>query len=842
MLNVGTGFNGENAAKSIKEGGETLASLELKTQKASGSLSRTIELEPNRTYYYEYDTDAASDILSFSRTVTAAPGSSPRYAVAEEHIERFSKDSVSGFFTADAGGLSVLAGNGCYELGPDNAGISFSIPKGETAVLSFAYDYSLAAKTPEVSLSKGGKAYSTWNMLSCGEIGRVHPAGTYYHDALLGEGSYILYSDTKIKIDDLRIMAVEESTAAVEAGLRTLAKQSDISEGTGLKHVSGSFDTGLSTLTFDESKDAQIYTASPEGEYTSVRRTTNRKGGYTERLIYTLPQNMKAVYIRVNASQSAPRSAGDIYYYLDAARWENLEGEDDEVYIESRAVPKGKDSFSFSFKGKELVSAGGSGSSSIFSAVKRKGGALTDEFAQIDDIFMVFAKRSGSSDLTNGQFMVLGDEVLVPGASANDAVTMSFAPGKTGSTVISSLRIWFIEDGQRVYVNDTAFTDENYLTGWKAVNAYASVKHSEEQAKEQAGRVYRKGQTVLYSFSYYDYEADPEKEGYFRYTHEPMNDGLNPISGEILTEPVSKFYIDGKYTVEHWVVDDAGRGLGTEDFDYTSNVASAVFYIEGNLPENEAPVVKKIRTSPAVLNEGDGYNILVTVDDPDGDILSVKTELYFEQGSKPVYTNTKTGVKRGNGGVYPELIFTEVPDAQEGDYEVVVTVSDGKNSGIGSYSFHVDLKRTLLGDVEHTEEWETNRQDYNFRKFKDRAVNHVSVYSKYRNQQSPRKRGKNVFWTGEALQLNAEVTGDVTSVTAKMSGTSYSAALKRKGSTDIWTASMWESGMKGAFAKGGPEQKSIVFTARYKDGSTLTYTANIIFDDDELYWNLHRVN
>ena len=75
-----------------------------------------------------------------------------------------------------------------------------------------------------------------------------------------------------------------------------------------------------------------------------------------------------------------------------------------------------------------------------------------------------------------------------------------------------------------------------------------------------------------------------------------------------------------------------------------------------------------------------------------------------------------------------------------------------------------------------------------------------------------------------------------------MSGTSYSAVLKRKGSTDIWTASMWESGMKGAFAKGGPEQKSIVFTARYKDGSTLTYTVNIIFDDDELYWNLHRVN
>ncbi|MBR0140252.1 MAG: hypothetical protein IJM17_08210 [Firmicutes bacterium] len=838
-------FDGKAAALEMSGRGETLASLSLKTKKSDGYLTRSLALESGRTYYYEYDTDAGSDILYFTKNVERPSDSaSPKYRVIAEFTEDF-KDLPKGIFSWDSASVTAGSGRGCT-LSKNTAPISFTVPEGRFAILSFDYEYPLGAKTPEVTIEKDGEKMR-WNIVNCGKAGGA-ARGTYIHDGLLSAGIYSIGSDLKLSVNSITLSLVDQSAEQVGAGLMSLAKESSVETGASLNRISGSFETGPGTLSFETSGDAVRYSASPNGTYTMVNRRNYSGGGYIDRLTYTLPQGMKAVWLKVNTVQSAPEVLGDTRYALEAAAYDLwLDGGEiaTEYYDRTVNVPRGQTAFSFTLKGSELYSASASGRGYISSYVED----MRTQHAGISGIDMIFAPAGSGSALSEGHFAVIGNDVIVPGASAGGPVSLSFIPGKTGTTVISGLRIWYVENGERIYVSDTAFTEESYLSAWTAVDAQAAVVHSDKTEEEpKTARVYKKGQTVIYSFSYFDYEADPEKQGFFRYTHEPMNDGLNPISGQILTSSVPRFYVDGKYTVEHWAVDRAGRDSGIEDYDYASNVATAVFYIEGSLPENEAPYVRTIRTSPGSLRDGDAYNILVTVGDTDGDVLTVRTELYYEDGSSPVYSSTKTGITPNSGGVYSELIFTGVPDAREGGYEAVVTVSDGTASSIKSYTYVVRVRNSLSGAVTHTDDWENNRQTYNFNNFRDRGrTYYVSNFNTYRNQALPRKRGTNVFWAGEALVLEAPVEGTAVRVTARLSGTSYSAVLSRSGSLTqgehtytVFSGELWDRAMINSLAQNGPEQRSVVFTAVFEDGESLSYTADIIFDDDDPYWMLHR--
>ncbi|MBQ6012962.1 MAG: hypothetical protein IJL27_02865 [Firmicutes bacterium] len=857
VFSVDPSLTAASAASAVTEGGETLASLSLKTSKASGSLSRAMTLDPSATYYYEYDTDAGRDILSVSGSAVRSPGSlSPRYTVTEEHVEDFSKGSISGFFTGDASNISYSyssgrlgAGGGCYAM-PARAegGISFTIPQGKQAVLSFRFAYTAAAKDPAVTLEKES-ARTGWSHVFRGELASVNSrsSGTYYFDELIGPGTYRLGRDegTGLSIDDLTVSFVEPSSAAVPSGTFALKKESSAEKEGSVYHVTGSFTTAPSTLGFAAVSGLAEETAT-EGTYTTLKRTTNRSGGWYERLTFAPPAGMRTVYIEALGSSSAPSKDGDVVFALEDARFENYtDGEDTDWYDTAWTVPRGKTSVRMTAKSRSLDPAGG-GSGSLASSIK-----VRTAHAQFDSVRIIFAPKSGGAAklFDEEAFMVSGGEVLAPSAESSGSTVLSFEPGKAGTTRISGLRIYRIEDGERVYLTDTAFTEERYLTGWTAKDAEAVIaKEEEKQDQPRTGRIYKKGETVLYSFSYYDYEADPQKEGFYRYTHEPLNDGLNPISGQILTAPVSRFYVDGKYTVEHWVTDRAGRDSGITDFDRTSNTASAVFYIQGTLPENEAPVVRTIRTSPGTLKAGDGYNIAVKVDDPDKDILTVKLELYRDGASVPVFTGTKTNVRPGSGGAYAELTFTGIPDAEEGGYEAVVTVSDGEASAIKNYLYVVKVRNSLTGAVTHTGDWENNRQTYNFNNFKDRGKTlYISDFARYKRQDAPRKRGTNVFWAGEALQLNAPVEGKAVRVTASLSGTSWSASLRRTGQSGTsdnvvtwFEGELWDKGMIGGLAKNGPEQRTVTFTAVFEDGETLTYPVTIIFDDDDPYWMLHR--
>ena len=140
----------------------------------------------------------------------------------------------------------------------------------------------------------------------------------------------------------------------------------------------------------------------------------------------------------------------------------------------------------------------------------------------------------------------------------------------------------------------------------------ACVRSPDEAPPEQESLVYKKGELVSYSVHYFDYESDPSKRSFWRYTHTPFNDGAHPdaalildeygepvaVPGTVLSAPIERFYIDGKYTVEHWQEDNTARPPtegGNPFYDKLSNAVSLTFYVEGG---GQAPWINSIKTIP----------------------------------------------------------------------------------------------------------------------------------------------------------------------------------------------------------------------------------------------------
>jgi len=377
-------------------------------------------------------------------------------------------------------------------------------------------------------------------------------------------------------------------------------------------------------------------------------------------------------------------------------------------------------------------------------------------------------------------------------------------------------------------------------------------------AEEEDKLVYKKGELIRYGINYYDYESDPSKKQYWRYTHTPFNDGAHPNAATILNEygsitfqdlskvlnqPIQRFYVDGKYTVEHWQEDDTSRGSkagGNPLYDKASNVESLTFYIEGGA---SAPWITSIKTVPKKVKEGEAFRIQVGVDDAEKDTLRLTTEVYKDK--KLIYTHRRAWLNATNGSYPLTTTGTVQQKAQTGTYEVVCTVRDQTGAGIGTSRFTVVSEGKITGMVYHTENWEKNRKKYNMNRFKD-EVNKEIPYTDYLKLKTPRKRGTNVFWSGEKFMLQAEVAGSPTKVTCKIEGyPSYSTTMKSTGKKNtanetLYSGSLWDSSMMNRWGRKKPKELTFTFTATYSGGTTKTYTAKIIVDSKEDYWQLHR--
>ncbi|QIB69323.1 hypothetical protein Ami103574_08295 [Aminipila butyrica] len=202
--------------------------------------------------------------------------------------------------------------------------------------------------------------------------------------------------------------------------------------------------------------------------------------------------------------------------------------------------------------------------------------------------------------------------------------------------------------------------------------------------------------------------------------------------------------------------------------------------------------------------------------------------------------------EKGDPIKYPVINTGALPDkALAGTYEVVCTVRDQTGAGLGTYKFIVVSEGKIIGEVYHTEQWDINRKKYNLGRFKE-EINRSIAYSDYLKLKEPRTRGTNVFWSGEKFMLQAAVAGSPTKVTCAINGTSYSTAMKNSGKKNaagetIYTGSLWDKAMISKWGRKEPVELTFTFTASYSGGITKRHEVNVIVDNMDDYWKLHRV-
>lgn len=400
--------------------------------------------------------------------------------------------------------------------------------------------------------------------------------------------------------------------------------------------------------------------------------------------------------------------------------------------------------------------------------------------------------------------------------------------------------------------------EEALQRGWQPLPPLGTlpVVQLEKTEEPEPDLIYKKGEVVAHRILYSDYEKDPSKKSYWRYTHTPFNDGPHPQSGQVLHEPIWKFYIDGKYTVEHWQEDNTARKdypkdaggfpVGNPDYDKLSNVESLTFYIEGTA---EAPWIVSIHTGQAGPQEAGGgfaflrkkveqgmnFGLQIRVDDLEKEVLSLETELYKD--GKMILQHFQDEIMPANQ-VYPPVTIPAAGRGEAGTYQVVCTVRDETGAGLGTYKFQVVVANALEGWVNHTEAWEENRRKFN--------LEHPVVG----DPETP--RGKSVFWPGETFVLKAEAGGNPSLVTCEILGvnrengeprykTSLSATgMKNSRGENMYGGTLWHPDMLKEWRGNILQPLTFRFTSVYPE-VVLTKDVQVVLDNREPFLLLHRV-
>jgi hypothetical protein len=223
------------------------------------------------------------------------------------------------------------------------------------------------------------------------------------------------------------------------------------------------------------------------------------------------------------------------------------------------------------------------------------------------------------------------------------------------------------------------------------------------------------------------------------------------------------------------------------------------------------------------------------------------TEVYFgETASIPFHTSFLSEIEADSFGRYPGLRIPVPEEARAGRYDVVAVVRDQTGAGLGHYRFDCSSVMGIRGQVAHTPEWETNRRRFNQKWFGD-DVDTAADWALYSALPSPRARGINVFWPGEALCLVAQVGGAPLSVSAHLADDpARSCTLSPAGPADIagetpYTGRLWFPDLWAGSNTAAPTLQLVRFTAIYAGEIQKTCDVPIIVDGDIGYWMLHRL-
>ncbi len=826
--------------------------------KGDGTIQKSYQLKPNTTYYYEYEvkegvsTSGAAtlgkDILTITndnsgKTPYAEYGNT-KYIVRGSLFEDFNDEKLGHGFSEVLNQTKIKEGSLVAEAlhakkytTQGQSLIKFTIPSGYRGVLSFDWKTNVYNNTNDArtawqaaTVQIDGQTWQQW-LATPG-------AGHYGHPDVLSEGEHTLLVQSlnsslgltqTMSIDNLNVdlMLPQPETGDLSQGTQE-TDRIDVSEG-GFNHVAGHFTTSFQTGTYESTTNVKVIqglsTITPYMEYIPKDYRTNTN----QQLNFTIPGDKEASRASFLGSVTMTRPDNShchgFTWSTDNYAWYSF-------VSESRWMPL-----------PPLV-----GPKSITTSWDNRYGN-----ASIGMVRMLITDAGKSSAATGNGFLGTEGAKMAYFAANNTykSTKLSFAFPE-GNSLLRDLKIYYFDaDGEKIYLEEESFASSASLSQWQTTNAKTAIVQEEVPKKDEKSLIYKKGELVAYHTSYFDYETDPSKKQYWKYTHTPMNDGANPdaaaildedgnvvsISGKVLNAPLTHFYIDGKYTVEHWQEDDTTRGMipgGDPAYDKTSNSVFLTFYVEGG---GIAPWVESIKTVPGKVMEGEDFAIAVKVKDADLDVLRLTTEVYF--AGELIYSEKKTGITAVNG-VYPTVTTAKLPDpAETGKYEVVCTVRDWSGVGMGSYRFAVVSEAKITGNVYHTDEWTKNRQRFNLYYFNE-AFNQKSVYEEYIKRKLPRERGSNVFWAGERFLLSAEVGGNPETVTAQiLEAPSYKATLKKSGEV-LWTGTLWEKSMSERFNSNKPEEITVRFTAVYAGGATKTNDVKVIMDNTLRYWLLHR--
>ena len=789
----------------------------------NGSIEREIKLDDNKEYFYEYTvrsdgknekiTDISHGILPVLTEKTYGKES---FSVYDYEIEDFDDDSLNSFFKIQDYNYSGGLYTDCYAsyTGKSNVGvdhtsvISFEIPDGKQGVISF--DYIIVNNK---SAGKINSNYVEIDGVRWEETPGITGNGTYTHPYILGSGKHEikLYTGgyggkmiTYTYIDDLKLSYIKKGSADIN-----IISEENVSNKTGnVYKVSGSFKTPGNVTSYKEMKNV-LYLRGEPGE---VEHTERVKEDDYDNLYIKIPAGKKAVgsTVKLNSYTKAKYS---VSYSMDDFTGCSHYGTLQTFNFALSHIPA-------EWKYSIPVFSGERHFRSSFNSYRGTWGNFSDvQMYIVDDTNLLinkhnFLKASAGSEKT----LFLGEN-MYSGKS-----TFKLKLDKTVSRIYD-FSIYTIQDGRKIYIASDDFSDAGTYEKWKQ-DGVSLERSSENSDENDEIKIFQKGQFVKYDINYWDYEDDPSKQSFWKYTHTPSNDGgfesaavildkdgnITSESGIVLNEPVTRFYKDGKYTVEHWQVDDTTCGTkdgGDPEYDRESNHVFITFYVGGIA---DAPWIRYIKTVPSQLYEGEPVGLEIAVDDALKQQLTLETSIYL--GEDIIEHKKISGINASNGKYENITINNIIPAAACGRYKAVCIITSPSGTGTDSIIFNVVSRGNIEGTVYHTDKWDENR--------------------KYAG------REHDVFWPGERIMLKADVEGRPAQVTAWLEGEEDKKYELSPAEEGIYRGSIWSEDMMLKWGSGVVDKK-IIFRAKYNGGDDKISEYSITFDNSQLYWNIHRI-
>lgn len=858
-----------NAIIAMQEDEKNLLGISVDDQDG-GRVSKTYRLNPNKTYYYEYEIKSQGDVDQYTPTINYLPErtggaefSSETYYTVDSFFEDFQSEDTNPFFDLNSAlvaegyykGATVVQSNNKnrYDQDPwpeDATAITFTIPEGKQGFLSFDY---LMGKRYENPVGRWMQCYvkidgDLWKKRTPATSGTGH----YNHPQLLGAGTHkitMLASEYGTRetammwLDSIRVDLLEKACDLPEPKHEILSIQPLSGE---YKKVKGSFKTLPKIGSFGEVENAQAIDL-PIGEAPYIVWTNTDPDRKEFRI--DVPEGKAAIHPWIGVV-AYPRYSGGRWYQVRFWHLSDMwEFNASDEYPESAMHNCPLDNY-------DLILERFTTPQSI----RLTADSYRYTSADFSTIKIVFVDHNNQSWEDLSYFYEGANDSFKYFLQKDESKDTEFIFNlPKGSSFIRNFKIYSIEDGRPVYADESAFSSSASLAEWESENASIAIIKEALAETEESKLIYKKNQLISYDINYFDFEGDPSKKQYWKYTHLPFNDGSHPdaaviinddnepvtITGKVLNTPIQRFSIDGKYIVDHWQEDNTTRPInpgGNPNYDKLSNVESLVFYVQG---AGSAPWVKSIKTLAAKVKEGDDFKILVEIDDAEKDPLQLITEVYFNK--EMIYRHKRVDITAGISGNYPTVETDYMPfPARQGTYEVVCTVSDDTGVGLASYKFVLVSQGKIEGMVYHTDEWDKNRKKYNLNFF-GTEFNQEIDFAQYVRLKVPRKRGTNVFWSGERFMLTAHVAGSPVRVTAEIIGyPAFKTALVDRGDKNslgerIYKGNLWDRTMLGLWGRDAPQLLKVLFTAEYKDGLVKTCEVEVIVDSRTDYWLLHRL-